>query len=248
MKKNLIKCDINNCFLCQNCLPEWKNAVAANKKNLFVKKNEVIFKEGDEVKGIYFVLTGNVKVHKRWGKNKEIILRFASNGAILGHRGLDTGIYPISATALEDGIVCFFDLAFFEATLKVNNDLTYKLMLFFVRDLQESETKMRNLAHMPVKGRVAQALIYLDKQFGLRQDGFINIRLSWQDLASFTGATYETVFRVINELLSENIITVSDKHIKVTDKAKLFALTNDEDAATHYTMPTYTLPSTTCIG
>jgi len=229
MKKKLITCDTNSCFFCKNCLPEWKLAIAANKKNFFVKKNEVIFKEGDPVEGIYFVLSGNVKVHKKWGQDKEVILRFASDGAIFGHRGLDTRIYPISATALEDGIVCYFDLDFFEASLKVNNEFTYKLMMFFVKDLQESETKMRNLAHMPVKGRVAQALIYLEKQFGLNKDGFINIRLSRQDLASFIGATYETVFRAINELLSEKIVATHDKYLKVTNKEKLLLLTTDKE-------------------
>ncbi|WP_158989408.1 Crp/Fnr family transcriptional regulator [Mucilaginibacter sp. L196] len=229
MKKKLITCDMNSCFLCRNCLPEWKGAIATNKKNFFVKKNEIIFQEGDPVKGIYFVLSGNVKVHKKWGQDKEVILRFASDGAIFGHRGLDTKIYPISATALEDGILCYFDLDFFEACLKVNNEFTYQLMMFFVKDLQESENKMRNLAHMPVKGRVAQALIYLEKQFGLKEDGFINIRLSRQDLASFIGATYETVFRVITELLNENIVAAHDKYIKVIDKEKLLLLTADDE-------------------
>lgn len=229
MKKKLITCDMNSCFFCKNCLPEWKLAIAANKKNFFVKKNEVILKEGDPVKGIYFVLSGNVKVHKKWGHDKEIILRFASDGAIFGHRGLDTKIYPISATALEDGIVCYFDLDFFEASLKVNHEFTYQLMKFFGKDLQESENKMRNLAHMSVKGRVAQALIYLEKQFGLKEDGFINIRLSRQDLASFIGATYETVFRVINELLNEKIVSTHDKYIKVIDKEKLLLLTADNE-------------------
>jgi CRP/FNR family transcriptional regulator, polysaccharide utilization system transcription regulator len=68
---------------------------------------------------------------------------------------------------------------------------------------------------MPVKGRVAQALIYLESQFGLKHDGFINVRLSRQDLASYIGATYETVFRVINELLSEKIVAAHDKYLKI---------------------------------
>ncbi|MDB5086372.1 MAG: cAMP-binding domain of or a regulatory subunit of cAMP-dependent protein kinase, partial [Mucilaginibacter sp.] len=200
MKKNLIKCNADSCFLCKNCLPEWKHAIISHKNNFYVKKNEIIFKEGDPVKGIYFVLNGNVKVHKKWGSDKEIILRFANNGAIFGHRGMGESIYPVSATAIEEGILCYFDMDFFESTLKVNHDFTYKLMMFLTKDLQESENKMRNLAHMSVKGRVAQALMQLENQFGLTGDGFINVKLSRQDLASFTGATYETVFRVINEL------------------------------------------------
>jgi CRP/FNR family transcriptional regulator, polysaccharide utilization system transcription regulator len=222
---------MDTCFLCKNCLQEWKPAISAHKKNIFVKKNEVIFKEGDPVQGIYFVLTGNVKVHKKWGSEKEIILRFATNGAIFGHRGLSEMIYPISATALEDGILCYFDMDFFQSTLKVNHDFTYKLMMFFVKDLQESENKMRNLAHMSVKGRVAYALTLMESQFGLTDEQFINLRVSRQDLASFTGATYETVFRVINELLNEQIIIIKDKYFKVTDKAKLLQLTDDEHVA-----------------
>ncbi|SHL90128.1 Crp/Fnr family transcriptional regulator [Mucilaginibacter sp. OK098] len=228
MKKNLIKCNADSCFLCKNCLPEWKNAIVSHKSNFHVKKNEVIFKEGDPVKGIYFVLNGNVKVHKKWGSDKEIILRFANNGAIFGHRGMGESIYPVSATAIEEGIVCYFDMDFFESTLKVNHDFAYKLMMFFAKDLQESENKMRNLAHMSVKGRVAQALMLLETQFGLTYDGFINVKLSRQDLASFTGATYETVFRVINELTNEHIISLQNKNIKVTDKQRLRQLTNDE--------------------
>ena len=193
--------------MCQNCLIEWHPAIAANKTNFKVKKGEVIFNEGDEVKGIYFVYQGIVKVHKKWGEEKELIIRFAKDGAIFGHRGLGgNNLYPISATALEDSVICYLDIDFFESTLKVNTDFTYNLMLFFASELQESEKKMRNLAHMSVKGRVAQALISLKKQFGTKEDGSINIELSRQDLASYAGATYETVFRVINELLLKEII------------------------------------------
>ncbi len=165
------------------------------------KKGELIFREGDPVRGIYFVYTGTVKVHKKWGTEKELILRFARQGEIFGHRGLgQEAVYPITATAIEPVSACFIDLDFFQATLKVNQEFMYGLLLFFADELQESERKMRNLAHMQVKGRVAQALLTLQEKFGLSPDGYIGITLSRQDLASIVGATYETVFRIINEL------------------------------------------------
>ncbi len=101
-------------------------------------------------------------------------------------------------------------------------------MLFFADELQESEKKMRNLAHMSVKGRVAQALISLEDQFGTNKDGSIAIELSRQDLASFAGATYETVFRVINELLKEGIVKVNGKKINISGPEKLLQLTADD--------------------
>lgn len=179
------------------------------------------------MKGVYFVYEGNVKVHKKWGNEKELIIRFAKKGAIFGHRGLGNNLhYPISATALEPCIVCFVDMDFFNATLKVNSDFAYTLMMFFADELQEAERKMRNLAHMPVKGRVAQALISLREKFGLTENGFIDIELTRQDLASYTGATYETVFRIITDLVQDSMIKLSGKSIKIVDGIRLESLTH----------------------
>ena len=209
-------------------MQEWHPAIAANRKNFKVKKGQAIFNEGDEVKGIFFVYEGLVKVHKRWGEEKELIIRFAQEGAIFGHRVLGGNlIYPISATALSDSVICFIDNKFFESTLKVNTDFTYKLMLFFASELQEAERKMRNLAHMSVKGRIAQALISLEEQFGSKEDHSINLELSRQDLASYAGATYETVFRVLTELLKEGIIITSGRKITINDRVKLLELTTE---------------------
>jgi CRP-like cAMP-binding protein len=228
MKKLSNNCDLQSCFLCRQCLPEWLPAIQAHRKNLAFKKGELIFREGEPVRGIYFVYSGTVKVHKKWGTEKELIIRFARQGEIFGHRGLgQEAIYPISATALEPLNACFIDLEFFRASLKVNQDFMYGLLLFFADELQESERKMRNLAHMQVKGRVSQALITLQEKFGRTQEGFIQMTLSRQDLASLVGATYETVFRIINELAEEELITLSGKNIAINDAAKLAVYTKE---------------------
>ena len=222
MKKKNNNCDLKSCFLCQRCLPEWLPAVQAQRKNLHFKKGELIFREGEEVKGIYFVYSGTVKVHKKWGTEKELIIRFAQKGDIFGHRGLGhEPHYPISATAIEPVSVCYVDLEFFQTSLKVNQEFMYGLLLFFADELQESERKMRNLAHMQVKGRVAQALLSLEEKFGRSAEGHIGITLSRQDLASLVGATYETVFRIINELAQEELIELDAKNITITDAVKL---------------------------
>lgn len=223
MVKN--ECDLKSCFLCRFCLGDWLPAVAANRQNIAVKKGQLLFKEGDPVKGIFFIYSGAVKVHKRWGSEKELILRFARQGDVVGHMALgnDT-VYPVSATAVEAGIVCYVPIDFFESTLNINNKLARQLVFVLANDLQESEKRMRNLAHMPVKGRVAQALLSLKAQFGANEDGHLNIELSRQDLASFTGAAYESLFRVINELLEEGAIIAKGKSISIADEPALTKL------------------------
>jgi CRP-like cAMP-binding protein len=224
MKKG-IPCDLKSCFMCQHSLQEWHPAIAAHKKNFIAKKGEVIIREGDPVTGVYFVTSGNVKVHKQWG-DKELILRFANDGAIFGHRGITTSAFPISATALETTSLCFVEIDFFKTTVKVNHDLAYGLLLFYADELHASEKKMRNLALMSVKGRLATAIIGLKDQFGLNQENYLNVELSRQDLAAYTGATYETVFRTMNELVAENLIGLNGKMITIRDEAGLTEIIN----------------------
>ncbi|TJZ51744.1 Crp/Fnr family transcriptional regulator [Sphingobacterium olei] len=222
MKKNKKSCDLKSCFMCRLALDDWKHSIDVNRKNIIFKKGEQIIREGDPVNGIYFVYNGKVKVHKKWGE-KEIIIRFANNGDIIGHRGLGTqnATFPISATALETTTVCFIELDFFLSTLKVNTDLTYQLMLFFADELKESESKMLNLAHMMVKGRIILAILKLEEQFGTNEAGFIDINLSRQNLADIAGTTYETVFRILNELSLHNLIVTDGRAIRIKEHEEL---------------------------
>lgn len=209
-------------------MPEWLPAVDAHRKSFQYKKGELIFREGDKVEGIYFISSGKVKVHKKWGEEKELIIRFAREGEIFGHRGLGhTREYPISATALEPLNACFIDLDFFQASVKVNYDFTNQLLLFFADELQESERKMRNLAHMQVKGRIAQALLALQEKFGVTTEGYIDISLSRQDLAFFAGTTYETVFRIMNEFASDQLVALDARNITILDAEKLAVYTKE---------------------
>ena len=208
--------------MCRGCKPEWLKAIDVNRKLLHYNKGESIFQEGDTVNGMYFIYSGLVKVHKKWSDNKELILRFAKQGAIVGHRGLGGDIiYPVSATALAASDICFVDLDFFMATLKVNPDYLFELMMFFAAELKESEKRMRNMAHMNTKGRIGQSLLTLQDKFGADTDGYINLEISRQDLASYTGTTYETLFKIMNELADEKVIHIDSKRTKLLDQVKL---------------------------
>ncbi|POY39311.1 transcriptional regulator [Solitalea longa] len=211
-----------NCFLCKHSLPEWKTAIETNSQLLNFKKGESIFKEGDAVTGFYFIHSGKVKVHKQWGSDKELIIKFASEGDVLGHRAIGSNEqYPVSATAIEPVNVCFINTIFFQTSLKVNNELTYQMMLFYAHELQEAELSMRNMVHMDVKSRIAEALLKIKSLFGVNNEGFINGALSRQDIASYAGTTYETLFKTLNELVKEEVLLLDGKNILIKDELKL---------------------------
>lgn len=214
MRESNSICDLKSCFLCQRCLPDWLPAVKASKQNVEFKKGEQIFKEGEPVTGIYFVYKGAIKVHKKWDIEKELIIRFSQPGDVIGYLGLgNEPIYPVTATALEPSVLCFLDINFLESTLRVNNDLTYSLMRLLASDLQDSHKSMRDMVHMPVKARVAQSMIALKKQFGTDENGVLKIEITRQDLASYAGVSYETLFKTLTEFTSNGLVQANGKKI-----------------------------------
>lgn len=215
----------DNCFLCRYSLPEWHTAIATNAKLVRYKKGQPVFKEGDPVTGFYFLHKGKVKVHKQWGREKELIVKFAREGDVIGHRGIGKDqYYPVSATAIEDVEGCFTTSEFLQTTLRVNNELTYQMMLFYAGELQDAERGMRNMVHMDVKSRIADSLLSILHIFGADKEGYIDSALTRQDIASFAGTTYETLFKVLNELIHDSIIAISGKHITILNKEQLTGL------------------------
>lgn len=222
MKKLKQGCDLHSCFLCRNVIDAWRPLLELRRQTYSVAKGAQLFAEGSKVEGVFFLVKGKVKVHQHWTDDKELILRFAGSGAIVGHRGLGADLhYPVSATALEPCTICFIPLDFFYATLKTNPELLLLLMQFFADELRESEQRMRNMARLTVKSRVAAALLFLEQKFGTTPEGYLNITISRQDLAAYVGATYETVFRMLAELSEAGMIQTSGKELMLSDHAGL---------------------------
>jgi CRP-like cAMP-binding protein len=215
MKKNKDQFNLQPDFLYQHCVVDWWPALDAHKQIVHVRKGEMIFKEGDEVKGVFFMIEGVAKVHKHWFEEKELVIRFARENDIIGHRGLSThsNVYPISATALAKTTLCFLNLPFFNSTLRVNADLMFNFLMFFADELQLSEQRMRDLAHMPVRNRVFNTLQVLRNKFGMNDEGFISFPVSRQDIAAYTGAAYETVYKILTEFTAADVIRTDGKFI-----------------------------------
>lgn len=215
-------CNLDSCFLCTHCIPDWKEVIAIRKKTLHYKKGALIFREGNPVEGIYFLIEGAVKVHQQWGEQRELIIRFAKAGDVLGHRGLGgQPVYPISATCLEDATACYIPNSFLETTLQTNPVFTYRLLQLYASELQKAEKRMRDLALMEVRGRIALALLDIVNLFGTDKEKYINLSITRQDIASYAGTTYETVFKFFTDLLANKIIAASGKRIRILNRAAL---------------------------
>jgi CRP/FNR family transcriptional regulator len=214
-------CGVSECFFCQACNAEWLELTRLKKKTLLFKRGEQLFTEGGSVLGMYFILYGAVKIHMEWGMQKDLIIRFATKGDMLGARSIGDTTYRISATALETTEVCFIPNEHLQASLRINAELTYKFMQFYASELQKTEQRMNDWAHLDVKGRVAKTLIMLNDVYGPDKNKFIDVTVSRQDIASYAGTTYETIFKLFAEWTTEKIIKTEGKRIKIINEKRL---------------------------
>lgn len=218
-------CGPDHCFLCRHCSSEWRELIRLKKRTLFFRKGRNIIEEGNPVMGMFFIPDhggGAVKVTKNWGADKQLIIRFAGPGDVLGHRGFGRElIYPVSAVALEDTHVCFIDNALFEASLKTNPAFAFAFLEVYANDLQKAEQRMRDLAHRDGKGRIVLALFEAEHVFGKDDEGFIRVPITRQDIASHAGTSYETVFKFFSEWSQAGSISTSGKSIRITDRDAL---------------------------
>ena len=210
------------------CTKKWRSVAVENTTTLAFKKGETIFKEGQRMENMYMVDKGRVKVYTNYSKDEEVVIRFATDGQTLGHRGLgDDHVFPITAEALTETTVNILPLKVFEDLLKNNNEFCYYFMLFVSEELRRSEKRKKNLLKMTVKERVAEAVRLNVDSFGFdKQDtSLLSYTISRKDISSLANTTYESTVRSLSDLQAEKVLKIEGKKIRVLDLDKLNEIT-----------------------
>ena len=225
MYRSQIQCDTCSNHLClikKSLTSDEDKRLSQHKVSLNCKKGLQFIMEGTPVSGLFFIYKGKAKVLKTGIYGKEQILRLVKEGETIGHRGFGTKKkYGISSVALEDSILCNFSNETLELMMKKIPKLTHELMLFYADELNRSETKVKTLAQMTVREKVIDTLLFLYRKFGTNHKGSINIQLSRQEIADYSGTTVEQVIRTISTLKTENLLTCIGKTIEINNLDKL---------------------------
>jgi len=214
-------CQNLSCFMKKNYDQDSYAKVVENRFVIECKKSQSFIMEGAPVQGIYFVYSGKAKVTRTGSNGKEQVIRLASDGDIIGHRGYNRGtVYPIAATALENTTLCYFHHKYFTQELQTHNTLTYDLMLFYADELDKSEARAKKYAQMNVREKVIDTLLNLLDRFGQDKVG-LKFVLSRTELANVAGTKSEQLIRTLTSLKNEGILICEGKNIFI---AKIDAL------------------------
>ena len=155
-------------------------------------KGEILFHEGRPSDSVWLVMEG--RVH---------LLHYLSEGQVRTTcvmvpgdtfcclPALDRGTYPATAVAATKAKVLQIPARLFHGLMEGSADFLKEALCLFCSRLRQVEAK-GCLAHEPAEQRIVQALLTLQKKFGLE------IPLTRREIAELSGTTMETAIRVIS--------------------------------------------------
>jgi len=218
---------------CEQCIVRQFNSLRAmskeelkkvsdSKTSKIVKKGESIFEEGEKLNGVFCVRSGVSKLSKLSANGKDQIVKLATKGQVLGQRSvISEEVSNLSAKAVEDMEVCFIPKEEIVHTLNTNPNFAVEVLRHMAHDLKEADDVIVNMSQKTVKQRVAEAFLYMKKNFGTDDKGFLLLTLSREDIASVVGTATESCIRIISEFKKEKYIKTSGKQIGIINEKAL---------------------------
>lgn len=186
------------------------------------KRGDVIYREGSRINGVFCIFSGILKIYKTGSDGKEQIVAFAKQGDITGYRSVLSN-EPACTTSevIEDAHICFIPAAMIFHLVKSNGNFALALMQLTCKELNQANSYIKDIAQKTVRERLAEALLMLEKNFGIDDEGYLNIILTREELANIVGTATESVIRLLSEFKSEKTILFSGKKIKLENKTFL---------------------------
>ncbi|MCC8174197.1 MAG: Crp/Fnr family transcriptional regulator [Odoribacter sp.] len=188
----------------------------------FYKKGSIIYLEGANMKGCYFIYSGIVKIYQTGNEGKEQIIKFEKEGDIFGFRSVILKEKACtSVETLTDSVVCFIPDSVLSNLIQQNPEFAYELMQIACKELGESNKYIKNIAQKPVRKRLAEILLMLAQDFGMEKDGQLKISISREDLGNFAGTATETIIRLLSDFKAGGLVDSKGRKIILLNLNKL---------------------------
>ncbi len=200
---------------------ELKDLAFPHKRILEFRKNDILFKEGEDVTGVFCLYSGKVKLVKRGFDQKVHIIRLAKSGDLLGLSSIDNARYEKSAVAIDFVTACFIPKNDLLDLLRRNSHFPLKIMKIICQEIEKTEQRLSELVRKTARERLADMLLNLKIMFGTDDNRYLNILLSRKDLADFIGTTNETCSRLMNDFQRKQLIHIESRKIQLLDLEKL---------------------------
>ncbi|MCE9646875.1 MAG: Crp/Fnr family transcriptional regulator [Chloroflexi bacterium] len=214
---DLLPRDLKQVIVFQNATEDELQNILKNSIIRTVEENEFFFFQGDTAQYLYVLTSGQVKLMQSNPSGQQVNLRTIHPWQMFGALGAvrAEAVYPATAQAMEDSSALAIESSFLHKILETSPQIAFDLMTLMTSYIQEMQARYRELATERVEQRVANALIRLAGQSGVksRKEAGIELTFSRQDVAEMTGTTLYTISRLLSDWERKGFIETGRERI-----------------------------------
>jgi len=183
---------------------------------------ETIFEENTALKGVYCIKQGICKIVKLSGQGSEQIIQLLGEDTLLGIRSMvNEEKTNLKAVALTPVQACFLPTESLEYSMENNKLFSTYLIKTLAGYIKATDDRIVAMGQNQVHERLAMLLGHLNGEFGVKDNGELNIYLKRAEMANFIGTTTESVIRALKSFENDGWIKSRGKALRIMDQDAL---------------------------
>lgn len=193
---------------------EQKDRIVQSSSLVEYSRKEIIFSQGVNIDNIAFVLSGLVKISRELRKGKNIILRIAQPGTILGLSSVFSDeVFNYTASAIENVLIGYVNRKVLSDIVKDNGAFGFEITKQMGLDNAYITNRLSSLLYKQLPGRVSDIILYFAQD--IYKSNTFNIPLTRQELAELAGTTKESLIRTLSEFNHDKIISLNRNTLSI---------------------------------
>ena len=206
--------------------PSQLTTLENNSAVLKMDKGQVVFFEGADAKGLYVLLSGQVKIYKSSPEGKEHILHVLGPSEPFAEVPMFQGSkFPANAMAIQPSSVLYIEKSVLTRLMERDAGLAMAMLASLSQRLRQMTTM---IGHITLREIPARLGAYLLHQADEKDAETFVLDMSKGHLAGFLGATREALSRALAKLEDQGLITMDNRTITIIDRERLWELAEGE--------------------
>ncbi len=196
-----------------------------------LRPGQCLVRGGQEFECLYLINAGWFKSVYVNEEGNEQVIGFWSRGDLIGADGIGSGQYLNEAVALGVADVVVIPFAHSGDFSRFKPGLETTLLQIISRQMVYNQLAMMTISTLPAPSRLARFLLSQGErraQIACSPTDF-ELAMSRQEIASYLGMTIETVSRALSRFSRAGLISVTQRHIVITNLAGLRELASPGD-------------------
>ena len=189
-------------------------------RNLKLQPKSILFHQGDPAISCFLVNRGRLKMTKLNEQGREVIFRYIGAGELIAAVALlKDRNYLVTAESIEATDVTSWDKPAMMQLMHRYPDIAINLLGIILERIDDVQHRYLEVCTERVNQRIARSLLRLMRRAGSKtREGIqLNIPLSRQNIADYSGTTLYTVSRTLSAWEKKGWIKSGRSQIVITD-------------------------------